>query len=106
MQPKRIVESKTSKNGRELILQLLSEALHSFSLDVVKMVFNYLFFQNATVDAQVPTDRCVCVDFVDFSQPKSVLAFGGRGMADGQFGSNPCFGVAVSPDNKIWVASR
>jgi hypothetical protein len=59
----------------------ISEALHMLSLDLVKMVYGYLVFPTATVGA------------------KARLLFTIVSARD------YCHGIAISPDNNVWVSS-
>lgn len=70
------------------IFEPLADALLVFSLDLVKIVFGYLVCGPATADAK----------------PKLLLTIESKGDAEKLF-KGYCYGVACSPDNKIWVSS-
>lgn len=72
-------------------LEPLAEALHVFSLDLVKIVCGYLVWPTATAGAT----------------PKLLLTIGSQGFGDGLFPTGrSCYGIACSHvDNTIWVSS-
>lgn len=70
------------------ISESLAEALPRFSLDLVKVVVNFLIFPTASKDA---------------AKPVLLQLMGASGKDDGQF-DYPIFGLGVSPSNTLWVA--
>lgn len=68
--------------------EIVDDALRAFSRDLVKIVLGYLMCAPATAGAK----------------PELLLTIGSDGTADGQF-TDHCYGIACSPDGKVWVSS-
>lgn len=81
-----------SKSRKAVVFELVADALHTFSLDLVKLICDFFPHFCLAGTALRP-------------DPTHSFSFGSEGSGPGQFERN-IEGIAVSPDGKLWVGSH